>query len=128
MKKEEFLWTTGTGKQILLKDMKTRHLMNTIRMLYNHLAKLVGLGQIQFQHEYNNFYKMWLENPQEMINGMKFMIEEMKDRIDNDIINHYDLLVFQMIKINLSGNIEDIINKKFKKLKGDTNEQRYVTS
>ena len=127
MQLNEFIWKDSKGKELLLKDMKDKHLMNTIKMLYNHLAYLVGLPTIMFNHKYNLFFSMWQENPKGMIEGMSHMIKEIKNRIkENKIDSNFDLLVFEMIKINLT---KKNINKLHKQLKpkGDTNGQKRIS-
>ena len=83
--REGYIWNN-----IPIEDMKTPHLFNTLKMLYNHLARLTGLSEIWFYKEYDYFFKLWIEDPQEMIDIMRVMIEEMEIRIkDNNIVEFY---------------------------------------
>ena len=121
--REGYIWN-----DIPLVDMESSHLFNTLKMLYNHLARLAGLPEVWFSKEYDYFYNLWLDNPQEMIAVMKVMIEEMEIRVQEDRISDGKLFGFEVIRVSLTGELMRKINKEIKKLKGDNNEQRYISS
>ena len=84
---KDYIWVTADNKEIDIREMKTRHLFNTLKMLYNHLARLSSLPEVWFSKEYNLFYDMWNKKPQKMINMMKLMIEEMESRVRSGRVN-----------------------------------------
>ena len=120
--REDYIWN-----ETPLVDMRSGHLFNTLKMLYNHLARLTGLPEIWFTKEYNLFYELWMENPQEMIDVMKVMIEEMEVRIHDNRISSGKLYGFEMIRISLTGELINKINKEVKKLKGDNTTYEQIT-
>ena len=120
--REGYIWNN-----IPIEDMKTPHLFNTLKMLYNHLARLTGLSEIWFYKEYDYFFKLWIEDPQEMIDIMRVMIEEMEIRIKDNNINSGVLFGYEIIRVTLTGEILSKVNKEMNKLKGDDTKYEQIT-
>ena len=125
---KDYIWVTADNKLIDIREMESGHLFNILKMLYNHLARLSSLPEVWFSKEYDYFYNLWLDNPQEMIAVMKVMIDAMEIRAQEDRISDGKLFGFEVIRVSLTGELMRKINKEIKKLKGDNNEQRYISS
>lgn len=55
-KKPDFIWKTKDDRRYKVKDMETRHLFNTIRMIWNHkMPADAALGSF-IRYEFGSFY------------------------------------------------------------------------
>ena len=113
---KDYIWVTADNKEIDIREMKTGHLFNTLKMLYNHLARLSSLPEVWFSKEYNLFYDMWHKKPQKMINMMKLMIEEMEKRINKGDVYGGKLFGYEIMRISLTGEFSSQVNKTIKQL------------
>ena len=54
--KQNFKWHTQDGQILSLDEMDTKHIFNSMKMYYNHLARQAGFPEIWFMHEYGDHY------------------------------------------------------------------------
>ena len=113
---KDYIWVTADNKLIDIREMDSGHLFNILKMLYNHLARLGSLPEVWFSKEYDFFYKMWNQEPQQMINMMKLMIEEMEKRIKTGDLSGGRLFGYEIIRISLTGELHSKIIKTVKQL------------
>ena len=77
------IWNAVTGsKGRSIEEMATSHLFNCLKMMYNHLAIIVGVPRIMFSKEHPQLYEYWKKDPKSMIKWMKIFIVEIDDRKD----------------------------------------------
>lgn len=77
------VWNAVTeNKGQSIKEMATSHLFNCLKMMYNHLAMIVGVPRIMFSKEHPQLYEYWKKDPKSMIKWMKIFIVEIDDRKD----------------------------------------------
>ena len=54
LKRETFLWVTKKRQVLRLGQMKTSHIFNSMKLLYNHLAKEYGMPTFWFRQQYQD--------------------------------------------------------------------------
>ena len=75
--KEAMLWRTMNGEILNIREMKTGHLFNSVKMIYNHMAELIGFPTFWFSNKYESHTKRWIEDPEAQLNTLKEMVEEL---------------------------------------------------
>lgn len=82
VEKLDFRWKTMSGDVLTLSEMKTGHIFNSMKMIYNHLASSLDLPTIWFVHEYSD-YHLWSKTiPKKIAKTMLLFIYEIEKRGD----------------------------------------------
>jgi hypothetical protein len=101
-----FAWTTVEGKKIPLKQMETKHLFNSMKMIYNHVALNYNrkvIGSFKFQP---GKAKSIAKNPAPFIKTCLIFINELEHRnIPYFFRRDYKQILRQVFKTKL---IEDV--------------------
>jgi hypothetical protein len=53
----DFQWKTMDGQILTLPEMKTSHIFNSMKMLFNHLAEVHGGEPVWFHKEYKDYIR-----------------------------------------------------------------------
>ena len=99
----DYMWKSKDKGFIHLDNMDTNHIFNCLKMLYNHIANMIGAPRVMFTKEYEDLYKNWLESPDVIIDYMKAFIITIEKRQDLHGPNN---LGYHMIKEILSSKSE----------------------
>ena len=75
--------------------MKTSHLFNSVKMIYNHMAQLIGFPTFWFNKEYEKWNEIWINEPEQTLESLKIMIEELLDKYH---VDEFDDLLIKIIK------------------------------
>lgn len=107
------LWRTMQGEILETNQMETSHLFNSVKMMYNHLAELVGFPTFWFTKEYRDIYKECKKNPRKHIRVLKELIIELEKRDD---IEDRHVEVYSQIRLTLTGGFHKILFDKLKEM------------
>ena len=80
--KQNFKWHTQDGRILSLDEMDTKHIFNSMKMYYNHIARQVGLPEIWFIHEYDDHYIRLHRIPEAYVKVIVIFIHEIETRGD----------------------------------------------
>jgi hypothetical protein len=56
-RKTAFLWRTMEGEVLTLEQMETKHLFNSMKMCFNHIAEVYGGRPVWFKHSYSDYFE-----------------------------------------------------------------------
>lgn len=80
---DNFRWHTQTGDKLKLSEMDTRHIFNSMKMLYNHFTLHYSeLEPINFTIKHRGFANKALSIPQTMLETLILFIAEIERRSD----------------------------------------------
>lgn len=80
--REQFLWQTMEGEVLSIDQMKTGHIFNSMKMLFNHLAAEWGGKPIWFRQEYTDYREKAKGSPSYIACLIVFFISEIERRQD----------------------------------------------
>lgn len=63
---EDTLWTCQDGRVMRIGDMETRHLFNSMKMIFNHLASMWGGEPVWFTKQYGDYDRAAVSAPQRL--------------------------------------------------------------
>jgi len=101
------------GEILDTSQMDTSHLFNSVKMMYNHLAELVGFPTFWFTKQYKVIYKLCEEDPQKHINVLKGLVIELEKR--EDMEDRY-IEVYSHIKLTLTGGFHKVLFDKLSEM------------
>ena len=101
------------GEVLVITEMKTGHLFNSVKMVYNHMAELIGFPTFWFSNKYESHTKRWMEDPEGQLNTLKQMVEELETRLDWDSEHRAS---YRKIRLTLSGGFHKIVFDKLEKM------------
>ena len=111
--KKGLVWRTMQNELIHTSQMETSHLFNSVKMMYNHMAELIGFPTFWFNKKYGAWTDRWINKPEESLNALKTLVLELEDRTDWDS-NQKD--TYLRIRQTLSGGFHktvfDELNKR----------------
>ena len=96
-----FVWTDQKGQRYHLTEMNTSHIFNSLKMLYNHTAKLHGKPTVWFFHEYSGGYqyiKRHIIRTLKVMLAFVYMIESRQD-LNDRYSEPYAFIVEQLFGI-----------------------------
>tara|TARA_R100000742_G_C4229948_1_gene51750 strand:+ start:240 stop:689 length:450 start_codon:yes stop_codon:yes gene_type:complete len=111
--KKKMLWRTMNGEVLVITEMKTGHLFNSVKMVYNHMAELIGFPTFWFSNKYESHTKRWIEDPEGQLNTLKQMVEELETRLDWDSEHRAS---YRNIRLTLSGGFHKIVFDKLESM------------
>jgi hypothetical protein len=88
------MWKTMEGGIIHTSQMSTSHLFNSVKMIYNHMADIIG------------FPTFWFTNPEYQMDILKKLILELEKRDDWDERQKH---IYNQIKLTLTGEFHSIV-------------------
>lgn len=77
-----FLWRTMEGEVLTLEEMDTKHVFNSMKMIFNHLAEQFNATPIWFNHQYGDYQRGAVANPSGLAYLVLFFIAEIERRGD----------------------------------------------
>ena len=105
-------WRTMEGYILHTSQMETSHLFNSVKMIYNHMAQLIGFPTFWFNKEYEKWNKVWIKEPEQTLEYLKIMIEELETRTDWD---ENQKSTYMKIRLTLSGVFHKILFDELEK-------------
>lgn len=81
-KLRSFRWQCMDGRVLTLEEMKTSHIFNSMKMVFNHLAEAHGGEPVWFLRHYDEYDIACAENPQTHAELVMFFILEIERRGD----------------------------------------------
>lgn len=75
-----FRWKTMEGNLLTLAEMKTSHIFNAMKMIFNHLAALHGGNPIWFEKKYIDYKEKAKTQPNYLAALILFFIQEIEQR------------------------------------------------
>jgi hypothetical protein len=100
------MWKTMEGGIIHTSQMSTSHLFNSVKMIYNHMADIIGFPTFWFRNKYEEINKKWLANPEYQMDILKKLILELEKRDDWDERQKH---IYNQIKLTLTGEFHSIV-------------------
>jgi len=64
--------------------MSTRHIFNSMKLLYNHIADQYDLEEVWFEHPYTNVFERAESEPREVVRTIVIFLYEIKRRQNLD--------------------------------------------
>ena len=110
-------WRTMENKIIHSSEMETSHLFNSVKMIYNHLAELIGFPTFWYTKKYEGYVQKWIQQPEQTMETLKSLIIELEDRTDWDS-NQKD--TYLRIRQTLSGGFHKTVFDELNKRGVDT--------
>jgi hypothetical protein len=77
-----FLWRTMEGELLALDQMETSHVFNSMKMIFNHLAKVWGGRPVWFTKEYSDYHERSETDPARLAGLVVFFCNEITRRGD----------------------------------------------
>lgn len=77
-----FRWRTMDGQVLTLDQMDTKHLFNSMKMVFNHLAAQHGGRPVWFQQQYGDYHEACREHPQTQAALVVMFLKEIDRRGD----------------------------------------------
>ena len=111
--KEVMLWRTMNGEILNIREMKTGHLFNSVKMIYNHMAELIGFPTFWFSNKYKSHTEKWIEDPEGQLDILKKMIEELETRVDWESEHRAS---YRKIRLTLGGGFHKIVFDKLEEM------------
>lgn len=96
-----FKWRTQDGRVLWLHEMKTSHIFNSMKMLFNHIAEAYGATPIWYQHSYEGFKKSAKNRPKDLARVVAVFCYEIERRgdLDQKYWEPYRLIMEQILGI-----------------------------
>lgn len=66
-------WQTADGRVMRIVDMDTKHLFNSMKMLFNHLAQLWGGRPVWFERKYGEAFDLARNEPESIARTILYM-------------------------------------------------------
>src|SRR6266404_9247599 len=82
---QEFRWRTMDGRILKLEEMKTSHIFNSMKMIFNHLAEEFKESPIWFNHKYSDYHQAAKQSPKQLAFIILIFITEIEARQDLNI-------------------------------------------
>ena len=112
------MWRTMQGELIHTSHMETSHLFNSVKMIYNHMADIIGFPTFWLGNKYTEINKKWLDNPQKEMDILKKLILELETRTD---WNERQKSIYNKIRLTLTGEFHKIVFNKLEDMGLDIN-------
>lgn len=80
--KRPFLWRTMEGEVLTLAEMETKHIFNSMKMVFNHLAEEFGADPVWFVHTYRDYQHRANHDPDALAYQVLTFIAEIEARGD----------------------------------------------
>ena len=80
--KEVFRWRTMEGETLNLNQMKTSHIFNCLKMVFNHVAHVYGGTPVRFTRQWHNYFEMAQRHPQKLAYICWIFHMELQERDD----------------------------------------------
>ena len=96
----QFLWRTMDGRTLTLAQMETKHIFNSMKMIFNHIAEAHGGHPVWFTKKYSDYARDCRTNPKTHAETVAFFIFEIDRR--GDLPEKYQL-AYQDIKNQIVG-------------------------
>lgn len=77
-----FLWRTMEGEVLTLDEMKTAHIFNSMKMIFNHLAKEWGGKPVWFTKQYGDYEVRAAADPATLAGVVVRFLQEIEKRGD----------------------------------------------
>lgn len=77
-----FRWKCMDGRVLTLEEMKTKHIFNSMKMVFNHLAEAHGGEPVWFERHYEIYEEMCERFPQAQAELVVFFLAEIERRGD----------------------------------------------
>jgi hypothetical protein len=77
-----FKWHTQDGRILLLHEMKTSHIFNSMKMLFNHIAEAYGATPIWYQQSYDTYKQIAKQRPKSLARTVAIFCYEIERRGD----------------------------------------------
>lgn len=85
------LWRTKEGEIITIEDMDSKHLFNSMKMIFNHLAMMWGGRPVWFTKQYSDYVQGAVTGPEELARQVMVLMRELDRRTDLPEIYHEPL-------------------------------------
>jgi len=115
--KNGFYWVTMEKDIVHSSQMNTSHLFNSTKMIYNHMADLIGFPTFWFSKKYEEHTKKWLSNPQNQLDTLKKLVKELETRTDWD---ERQKSIYNKIRLTLTGEFHKSVFNKLEEMGLDT--------
>lgn len=79
---KSFLWRTMEGEILTLAEMDTKHIFNSMKMIFNHLAQEFNAQPVWFNHRYSDYQHSAARNPEGLAWQVLVFIAEIESRGD----------------------------------------------
>ena len=112
-RKKGLMWQTMEGEVLHSSQMETSHLFNSVKMIYNHLAELIGFPTFWFNNRYSTYTDLWMNEPKSTMETLKTLVIELEDRTD---WNENQKNTYNKIKLTLSGGFHKIVADELSKM------------
>ena len=94
-----FRWRTADGEVLTLREMETKHIFNSMKMCFNHLAAVHGGTPVWFNHPYGDYEDMARDRPELLAAIAVFFHEEIERRGDLPLkYQHPYRMILQQMK------------------------------
>ena len=104
--KKGLIWRTMQNELIHTSQMETSHLFNSVKMMYNHMAELIGFPTFWFNNKYGAWTDRLINKPEESLDALKTLVLELEDRTD---WNENQKNTYMKIRLTLSGEFHKIV-------------------
>ena len=85
--RNNFRWRTMEGDVLTLDEMDTKHLFNSLKMIYNHLAARHGKETVWFNNIYSDYLDAAVVIPEKLALDIIVFYQEIENR--NDLPEKY---------------------------------------
>lgn len=82
LKRQDFRWRTMDGDILTLDEMATKHIFNSMKMCFNHLAAAWGAKPVWFVKHYGDYASAAVREPRQLAWLVVFFILEIDRRGD----------------------------------------------
>ena len=100
-----FKWRTMEGEILTLKQMKTGHIFNSMKMIFNHVASAYRMPTIWFKHRYSDYQIKAATIPKNLVRQIYLFVTEIELR--GDLPVKYREPYQEILSIIHSGCIKD---------------------
>jgi hypothetical protein len=106
--KKSFRWKTMQGEVLTLDEMDTKHVFNSLKMCYNHLADRFNKPVFWFNNKYSDYIDMAIHDPDKLALICVVFLLEIEKRTDLPIKYNW---IYRKIKENITGiEVKDLYN------------------
>lgn len=118
-----FRWRTMDGEILTIEEMSTRHIFNSMKMLFNHLAAEHGGDPVWFNHVYATYQGQSVREVRKSAQTVVFFIEEIERR--GDLPDKYKvpyMQIYNQVKgvLKLKGASDAGTEQQTKEINGDS--------
>lgn len=94
-----FRWRTMEGEVLTLAEMSTKHIFNSCKMVFNHLAEEYDGEPVWFQHRYGDYQRGARGAPERLVALVVFFIQEIERRKDlpEKYVEPYQAMLRQLV-------------------------------